>query len=267
MTTLCLAAIPALLAVPMDMLGPAVFFAIIFITWLVNLINQSQQVNKQRKPPESSRARREQVQSEIDKFLNQTRRAPKPQTPARPGEPLRAEDVEARGSERAGGGQRRPPSTEQRRRGRKEIWEEQTGRAPPAASPPQRPKAQEKRPQQQRPAGTTRPGQNISGRHVATSVNKSTVSRDVGSGPKERIAGAVAQDLTGQVAQSVSSHLGTFSAASSTSAGEQALASTTAHRATPAEALLRMLRSPQSVRNAIVLGEVVSRPRVLRRQN
>jgi hypothetical protein len=233
------------------------FFVIAFVGWIINLINQVQG-GKKPGTPAAPRPRRQQVQQEIDQFLKQTRRPPGGETPANPaGQPVDA----AR--------QRRPPPPAQRRRSRKDVWQEQVGR--PAAdrlssrSPaPDRPQ----RPAGSQPANRPAPvGSSLSEHHLQASVSSAEVRRDLGKMPGNQLSATIARDLPSHLSDQVVKDLGRFQASAPTSSGEQAIADTLGHRATPAESLMRLLRSRRGVRDAILVNEILSKPLGLRNRS
>lgn len=245
-------AFPWLLADIPELFGAALFVMMV-IGWIVNLVNQNQPGNPPRRP-QTNRPRSDQVQNEIDRFLNQARRPQnKPQS-------ANVDDVEL-AEEGRSRPPRRPPPANQRRRTRKEVWEEQTGKknkpgGRPKPAPPAKPAVAANLP------SAERPGQSLAQRHVQTSVSGSSITRDVGHLPTDRVGGAISRN---EIKQSVTQHLGAFSAADDKSSGAVAMASTTSSRATPAEALRQLMKTKHGVRDAIVLSEILSKPRALRR--
>jgi len=151
----------------------------------------------------------------------------------------------------AGGQQQRP--------GRPEVGVEEIEivEAPAGRRPPQKRKVEKPRPAQaQRPAtqspkpSADRPGQRFADRHLAaapkSTVSSAHLSQRTGSG-----------NLTGDVSKSVSKHLGIFAAAENEiTRREQPVISA---------AFLTELRSPRGIRNAIIMQEILQRPRALRR--
>jgi hypothetical protein len=236
----------------------AAFFVIAFIGWIINLINQAQTPKKPGNTP-APRPRREQVQQEIDQFLKQTRRPSNPERPS-------VEVVEA---DRP----RRPPPPAQRRRNRKELWQEQVGKpgeeksALPAASqsPSPAPPPKRKRPSLPQPATRSEPPRpSLSERHLQANISSAEVRRDLGEMPGNHLSAQVAKDLPSQITDQVTRDLGLFRATTPAASGEQAMAGTTGHRTTPAESLLRLLRSGRGIRDAILVNEILSKPPGLR---
>jgi hypothetical protein len=134
-----------------------------------------------------------------------------------------------------------------------EIVQAPQGRRPPAARKVvERPRPAAPRPAAVRPAAPARPGQELASRHLAT-AGPSAVAREH---LESRVA---AEHLPRDVARSVSAHLGVFAAVQSP-AGQAA----ERQRAASAE-LIAALRSKQGIRSAIIMQEILKRPRALRR--
>ena len=81
----------------------------------------------------------------------------------------------------------------------------------------------------------------------------------------ERVAAQSALHLPHSVDQSVAHNLGVFSAEASTSTGFLAQAGTRIARNSPAVSLLAALRSPGGVQQAVMMQEILQKPRALRR--
>lgn len=139
-------------------------------------------------------------------------------------------------------------ATGQKPRAEVDVDEIEIVEAPRRRRPPAKRKAGERR----RPAVTAdspsslkrRPGQRLSERHLAPAAPS-----------------AVAADhLTQDVAQSVAAHLGVFAAGRGT-------AGRTKNRAeAQAAELVSLLRSPKGIRSAIIMQEILQRPRVFGRE-
>ena len=76
----------------------------------------------------------------------------------------------------------------------------------------------------------------------------------------ERVAAQASQNLPHAVDQAVSQHLGVFAADMSSASGPGRT-----QARIPAAALLLALRSPDGVRQAVMMQEILQRPRALRR--
>lgn len=218
-----------------------VFFLIAFVGWVINLVNQNQEQNKkQRKRPgnQAGNRRKQNVQNEIDQFLGQSRRKPGAgRSPA-------TDDVEVIAPP-AG---RRPPP--RRRKTREEVWEEQTG-ASPSPSP------------KRKPVPAKKEGRGLASRHLET--KKKSKKEPLKPKPISSISKQVEQDLPHAVDASVESHLHTFTAERPNATGQLGMASTTTNQKTKGSALGKMLRSKSGVRNAIILNEILSPPKSLRK--
>lgn len=116
--------------------------------------------------------------------------------------------------------------------------------APPAAGTPSRPAVDASSPRPgERPVGSQDLGTSLR-EHVSTAMG-------------QRIASQAERDvphLTSQVDQKVREDLGTFSVDKSVQAAS-----------IPVSPLLVMLRNPQSARNALIVSEILSRPKALRK--
>jgi hypothetical protein len=208
------------------------FIAISIISWIIKQVNENQRPQPApRRPQAAPRPRNDRIQQEIDQFLKEAaqRRAP----PGR-GDVLDADDIEI-----VSAPARRPPPMR---------------RAPPAPRPQRQPQAA--------PAAPRRPGEELAGRHL-------TASSGLGPQPAassrqrmdERLAAQASQHLPHAVDHAVSQHLGVFAADTSSAAGGGS-------RSTgriPAAALLQALRSPGGVQQAVMMQEILQRPRALRR--
>ncbi|SFI04766.1 hypothetical protein [Planctomicrobium piriforme] len=261
-----LAQLPGLLAA-WDGMGFMIFFVVAFFSWLINFLGQQKAgVPKQRRPPiPGQNQRRDVVQSEIDKFLQQARElAEKSNEPQRPRGDIEVVELPQNRPDRQ---QRRPAPPAQKRRSQKEIWDNQIGKRAP--EPQSRTAAKRQQPQPQTPparqSGTARPSESISSRHMQTTIDQASVSRDLGRLATGRISDAVQKDLSSQVDNAVTSHLGTFQAGLSTSAGQQAMDSTLLHKETAASRLIQLMRSRRQVRDAMIVSEVLAKPLALRR--
>lgn len=209
------------------------FIAISIISWIMNQVKANQPPPAApRKPPPAPRPRNDRIQQEIDTFLKEAtgRRAPPQRV-----EVLEADDIEIVGSPAAA----------------------------PARRPPQRKPTAARRPVAPPPpiAAPQRPGQELAGRQLTSS---SPIAQPR-SRMDERVAAQSAQNLPHSVDQSVARHLGVFAAESSTSTGTQARSGTRIARNSPAVSLLAALRTPAGVQQAVMMQEILQKPRALRR--
>lgn len=235
------------------------FLVIAFIGWILNLINQNQDANQRdRKPGQGGGgARRDRVQQDIDDFLNQNRR--QGQQGGRPGgggDFVPTQEVEV--VERRTPQGRRPPAN--RQRDRQEVWEDQVGKPAQRQIQP--------RGQSQQRTQSNRPKRQVKSATQAQSKAEARSATQVGQSIQNRPSPAtelVGQPLPHGVDASVSSHLGKFRAGDPNSIGQSGLLETTADRETPASKLRELMRTRQGRRQAILLGEIMSKPRVLRR--
>ena len=129
-------------------------------------------------------------------------------------------------------------------RQRDDVWREQNTRqrrspkkksaAPPAPAP--RPKSPPPQPSTDR----------LSDRHLQSDISSNVVRSGIGT--------QIERDLP-HMSDSIGSRK-----LEASGLGDQARLETTSHRATPAGALRRMLASPQGVRNAFMMAEILSPP-------
>jgi hypothetical protein len=221
------------LGCPMALVASA---AIAFVIWVVKQIAAQNNAAARRPGPRPARPRNDRIQQEIDEFIQEAagRRPPRKDV-------LSADEIEIVS----------PPAA---------------GRRPAPRRPAQKP-PRPIRPTAPKLPGAERPGQ-------AAAQRRLTGPEQLGAGLTDhvrthmdnRVGAEVQQHLPHKVDQEVSQHLGTFAAQSAgpmpqpveTSAGQRA--------ALPALALLTELRSPGGVRRAIILQEILQRPRALRKR-
>jgi hypothetical protein len=257
--------LPVTLSLSFEELMGAAFAVIAIIGWLVNLVSQNQPKGRpgNRGPgqPLPQPQRRQQVQNEIEQFLKQARGV---QQRAKQEDLVPPDQVQTVEPGRATG-PRRPAPPKRGRRTKRDVWEDQTGRRVPAAPPARTLQAKPAPPVEQPTA--RRPGDGLAKRHIQPTVTEQELVRHLQTTLGPRVAAAVEKDLPHLVNQSVSSHLGTFAAAEATSTGEAAMADTLTKRASPASKILMLMRSRQGVRDAILLNELLSKPKALRSGN
>ena len=249
-----------------------IFFAIAFIGWVSRLIAENQQKGNAgrqqpgRRPNQQNKG--DKVRREIDEFLSQSRqgkRSSQPQRDQRTREQGRRRDddflpdhevevVEAR---------RRPPPRKptpaQKRKTRREIWEEQVGKRTGAAAstaPVSReslidqPKLGEARSPADAPAGWGPPTEAEVLRRALDSLSESFGRETVEALPQA-------------VRNSLASELGKQLAKTSEGSPQAGTSGMVRPRPASAKSIAQMLRSPQGVRNAILLNEILSRPKSL----
>lgn len=265
---------PHLLA-DVDSFIAIVFMVVAFFSWVINTINQAKSGPPQRpgqkgKPPQ--KAPRDH-QSEIERFLNESRKQEEVLSRRDPFQP--GESVEQLERPQKNSPKRRPPPAAQRRRSRQEVWEEQTkgreqGQRPAVAPTPQRPAPLSARPSLELPSqsGRNQPGK-------APPRNAGTLQKNIPTAaPKQSTPGqhssiaSVKPSISQSTIQThLQEHLGKFSAISPDSIGEQGISSTIKSAPSPARRIAQLMRNPRHVRDVIILGEVLSRPRVLNRND
>jgi len=212
------------------------FAAIAFVTWVVNQINAQNKAAARRPGPRPARPRNDRIQQEIDQFIQEAagRRPPRKEV-------LSADEIEIVS-----------PPTRGRRPG--------PGRSAPASSRPARPA-------QPTPASVERPGQAAAQRHLTGSEQLGAGLTDhVRTHMDNRVGAEVQQHLPHKVDQEVSQHLGAFAAQAAGSAAQSADPLAGRRDAMPALLLLGELRSPGGVRRAIMMQEILQRPRALRKK-
>jgi hypothetical protein len=275
-----LAAMPFVLAdIDPGLIVVVIAVAISFISWIINAIGK--QKNQPPPPPARGarpvRPRDEKLTNEIDLFLQEVAEGKRPTTERRPAEPTLEELQRAEAKRRAEFRQR----AEQRRA---ELQRKSERMRRPAeveievvAEPERRPPLRTPRPSREtgRPAEAAvvleppksvfphaeqhrLPGSNIGER-------KSITDPTLGSGVSAhlsdymqpaRIDQQVDRNLPHSINASVQQHLGMFGAG---------LVESGAKRTEAAQAIVDMLRNRAGVRQAILLNEVLSPPKSLRR--
>lgn len=225
-----------------------VFFLIAFVGWVINIVNQNQQQNKpgqRRRPPNQAAQRRKQeVQHEIDKFLNRSR------DDRRREEPVDLDEVEVIAPPPT---RRAPP---RKRRTREEVWAEQTGNRPQSETPSP---TQQKSRQSKRSGPKPRKG--LASRHLKTSEPEKPKKFQK---KRPSLAEQVEKDLPHAVDASVSSHMSTFTADQPQAVGQQGISRTTSDRKSEGNLIGQLLKSKQGIRNAIILNEILSPPKAMR---
>lgn len=192
----------------------------------------------------------------ISWVINQAKgaqRVPPPRRPNQPG-PQRNPQVQREIERflREAGGQQRPQKPVV------EVDDIEIVEAPRSRRPPAKRKLVEKPRPAQRPSSpgakpaADRPGQRLSDRHLAPSTPSAVASEHL----PQRVA---AEQLPHDVARSVSEHLGVFAAGA-------AAGVTSRKQKGSSAAFLTELRSPRGIRAAIVMQEILQRPRALRRR-
>lgn len=199
-----------------------VFFGVAFVGWIINLINGNKPQQKNARQQKTAQQRK-QVQNDIEKFLNQGRGEQARPESVRPNPPQQKPDAPRRPAP--------PPS----RKPEKPVAKQGNRPSKPPAQPVQKSAAESA-------AVFMKPGEGLAARHVGSTIG-STVERD----------------LPHQVNSNVAAHLGTFRADDAGAIGQMGISATTSRREAPASLLREMLRSPQGVRQAVLLNEVLHR--------
>lgn len=220
-------------------LGPIITVAIMlisFIGWLSNVINGANKGKGPQPPRPQPKPRDRRVQDEIEAFLKEVtgqQQAPRP---------LADPEVERRVAMPS----RDPEAAPVR----------PAPRSKKTPKPPKPKAAPGSNPQR----GT--PGSTFDQRRLAGKADVSQ-SQSLAGRMAERDVAAAARSTVQSVQPSVSHHFGTFTAENST--GRQAANETLRRAETPASELLKRLRTPGGVRQAIILSEILNRPRRFRR--
>ncbi|MBL8850207.1 MAG: hypothetical protein JNG89_11010 [Planctomycetaceae bacterium] len=194
----------------------------------------------------------------ISWIVNQAKGAKQNPPPRRPQQPVQRNPQVQREIERflreAGGQQQRPdrPIVDA---DEIEIVQSPSGRRPPT----KRRKVEKPRPSPGARSATPlpssaaadRPGQRLADRHLAAAPKSAVASEHL----SQRVA---AEHLPDDVSKSVSQHLGVFAAAQPTGTGR--------NRRSVSADFLNTIRTPDGMRTAFIMQEILQRPRTLRRR-
>jgi hypothetical protein len=211
--------------------------AVAFVTWVVNQISAQNKAAARKAGPRPARPRNDRIQQEIDQFIQEAagRRPPRKEV-------LSADEIEIVSPPAAG---RRAPAR----------------RAAPPATRPVRPAAPS-------PAAPARPGQAAAQRHLSGPEQLGAGLTDhVRTHMDHRVGAEVQQHLPHKVDLEVNQHLGAFAAQSAGRPSQPMEVAGVRRDATPALLLLGDLRSPGGVRRAIMMQEILQRPRALRHRH
>ncbi len=214
------------------------FLLISFIGWIMNLINAQNPPPQPQQPARRPPIRDRKVQNEIEEFLQEAigRRDPQQRQPV-----VGSDDIEI--IEPAP--QRRPPSQKQ---------PQSRGSKPPATQRP--PRLAQAQP----------PGQGLSERHIHPSAEMGQRGRSQAADHMQARMGAqVARDLPHQINQSVIQHLGEFRADDNDTRRDVAPVIRSRAAIQDATGLIAALREPAGMRRAIVLQQILAKPRALQR--
>lgn len=202
------------------------FIVIMLISWVINQVN----AQNQRKPPPQRRG------------------------PQRGGPPRRNRGIqdEIDNFLREAAGRRQPPRGGGRVLEADEIEIVEERPAP-------------RRPAPARPTRQPKPGTGVAGRHLGGQERLGSSVRDhLRTHMEERVEEQAEGYLPHAVDQLVAQHLGAFSADSSGSSGRTAQSETRRRARIRAAALRTAFRTPGGARNAVLMHEILSRPRSLR---
>ena len=208
-----------------------IFFVIAFIGWIMNLSKENQQAQKRRQRPRAGEQRGK-VQNEIDQFLKETKRGERRRPRRKPQEVVEEEflsDDDIVIVEDAP--RRRPPKQRQRKR----VTQSGSTTSHPIPPPPPKKPLSDRAPK------------------------KPKAKREL-----SHIREHVEQAMPHAVDAGVQAHMGAFTAGSPSSLGQRALALTTKDRKGPAAAIIGMMRAKKRIRDAVIINEVLSKPRALR---
>lgn len=229
---------PALLA---DIGGvfAVIFLLISFIGWIINMINaQNPPPAPNRGPQRRPRARDRKVQNEIEQFLQEamgSKQAARDEVP-----PDEIEVVEVAPQRRAPPPRRQPRPT-------------------PQLQTRQRPAAE------QASTERIRPGSGVTKREFSPSTLGAGVAAHVKDHMRERVGQQTTQHLPHAVDQTVTQHLGEFLASPRDTRGGVGPVIRAGTSVPDPTGLITELKQPGGMRKAIVLQEILARPRALRK--
>jgi hypothetical protein len=241
---------PALLA---DIGGifAVIFLLISFIGWIINMINtQNPPPAPNRGPQRRPRARDSKVQNEIEQFLQEAMGNKDARREEVPADQIEVVEVAP---------QRRPPTPRRESR--------------PPARPMQRVSVEQPAQERPRPTGGVSSRQSMPSTQFTPSTlgtkPASTLGTKVSAHVKDHMRERVSQETTRHlphaVNQNVTQHLGEVSAGlRDVGEGVRPVFHSLANIPDPS-GLIGQLRSPSGMRAAIVLQEILARPRALRK--
>jgi hypothetical protein len=243
--------ITPILALELQGITFIIIIAIAIISWLTNLASQKNppKPQPQARPPRKPAG--DKLSQEIDVFLQEVSGRRKQSNP----EPIEIEVVPDDEIRRRRSGQRAARSTQR----------------PQRPVQPQRPKPLQQqtpptlRPTTATPLARTRPGQEMAERH---SIDPSQLGSNLQSHlatymGADRLEREVNQHLKHEVDQGVSQHLGQFRATTTADAPIAASSTPTPQKAAD---IVRLLRDPSGVRQAILINEVLGKPLAMRQR-
>lgn len=218
------------LAIDLGSILFVVFALVSLVSWIRNQANAGQAPPPGRRPPiQPGPARNPQIQREIERFLREAAGQAPPRQPQRP--VLNADEIEIVEPQSA----RRPPP-------RRKVVEK------PRPATGNRPAV---KPRTDAAAPTPRPGEDLARRHLAPAPKSAVAAEHLPQAPAGR--------LPHDVDKSVSAHLGAFVAAESGPTRQS-------QRPRPTSVLAE-LRTRRGIRSAIIMYEILQRPRALQRRS
>lgn len=232
-------------------IGVIVFLVISFISWILNMKNEGQKPKNRPRPnqpnrPAQAAKRPDALKNELEMFLEEVTGAkpraeqnnPRQVDAARPPRPQRRE--------RPAGGRpdapRSKPAVVQQQKPKRRRVQQQKAQAPPKADKPKAAK------QPKRELGSKLR------EHVDDYMGEHRVDKHVA----EHLAEGVSGRKSKRIGSSVKEHLGATSFDGPVQIEVDPPPATTA-------SLIKMLRNPTSVRNAILVNEILQPPRALRK--
>ena len=210
------------------------------IGWLMNIINAQNPPAPPNRPARRPQHRDRKIETEIEAFLQEAmgRRAPQ-----RPKEEVDGIEI---------------------------IEPQPARRSPPSRRPPLKSDVQTiagAEPKASQPLQQLRPGEGVASRQMTSS---STLGTGVRSHLQEhmqpRVGQQVEENLPHAVTESISEHLGQFSADDRDMRSGVAPIRRSRAAVDKPSALIGEIRKPSGMRRAVILHEILSRPRVLRKR-
>ncbi|MGD9853577.1 MAG: hypothetical protein AB7U20_01370 [Planctomycetaceae bacterium] len=230
---------PFVLALDIGSLFAVAFLLISFIGWIMNLINAQNPPPQPNRPVRRPAPRDGKVQSDIEEFLQQAMGRRAPQQPK--GENAGIEIIEPAPAQRRSPARRPPPGR---------------AAAPAAGTPTAAPPA----------PSAGRPGEAIVSRQ---SVGSSDLGAGVVSHLQDHMSSRVGQQveahLPRSVEQSISQHLGQFRAGETDTRRDVTPTIRSNAAVKDPTGLIDDLRSPDGMRKAVILHEILAKPRSLRK--
>lgn len=217
------------------------FLLISFIGWIINLINtQNPPPAPNRGPQRRPRARDGKVQNEIEQFLQEAMGNKDPRA--------RREDVADDEIEILEPGPKRRPPRERPKKVRTQVARESKGSTEPSARPRRR-----------------KPGSGVTGRHMSPSPLGQSVTSHVKEHMRERVSQESQTHLPHNVDKTVGLHLGEFTADDHDPRSTVVTRFRSRANVADPTGLINELRTQEGMRKAILLQEILAKPRGLRK--